>query len=640
MKHDFLFSVIIPIYNTEPFLPETVQSVLEQNIGFREHIQLILVNDGSTDNSEQICLDYQARYPDNVVYIRQENAGVSAARNAGIPYIRGKYVNFLDSDDLWASDAFSHFLHFFEGAGAKVGFAAARMRFFGQRRDYHSLDYRFSPKTPERIANPLRSYLDIHFHVGPVMIRAERIGFHRFDPGVALWEDAFFLNQLLLENPRYGVLYYPEFFYRKREDATSLTQTQRLNPDWFFNTPERGLKALAEKSIARYGRVPPFIQATIFHDLAFRMKVLPHQLKLSPEELESHLTLLRTILQRYISDYVIFTQRHHRREIQLQALKLKYGSQLSSHLMILEDKLYFDSFPLVHLRKDKKLLKITGLSVRKNTLLLEGTLRKWLVDVLGPGCQLILEVSGQPKQKVRLTPLPDETYYTLEGTEAFQLSFQVKIPLVELQPGEELTIKPVLSFWKRYSVPLPYAFANSCPLAHQLPNLSHRFFGRYLAAFRPPVLVLSCPRHPRRERLRLEWALERALHRMGKGALNRLRRQTFLLRRLGKPVYLGITGPEGTNTPEQIAELVRHCPPGMQCHLVPRKEGADPAFLAPYGAVLAPLSRKHLLCTLRAKEIRDISGRRKPWNPFLTDRPYLKDLLRERYHLLPKNRLT
>ena len=98
-KKDFLFSVIMPIYNVEEFLDESITSVINQTVGFKDNIQIILVNDGSPDNSEEICLKYRALYPDNIIYIKQKNAGVSAARNTGVKYATGKYINFFDSDD-------------------------------------------------------------------------------------------------------------------------------------------------------------------------------------------------------------------------------------------------------------------------------------------------------------------------------------------------------------------------------------------------------------------------------------------------------------------------------------------------------------------------------------------------------------
>ena len=139
----YKFSVVMPIYNVEKYLDDSIKSVTNQTIGFRENIQLILVNDGSTDNSEQICIKYKRMFPDNIIYLRQENLGVSAARNAGAKYIQGKYVNFLDSDDKWSLDAFEKVWKYFEDNQDKIGLVSCRMKFFDEREDYHLLDYKF-----------------------------------------------------------------------------------------------------------------------------------------------------------------------------------------------------------------------------------------------------------------------------------------------------------------------------------------------------------------------------------------------------------------------------------------------------------------------------------------------------------------
>lgn len=70
--YKYRFSVVIPIYNVEKYLEETIESVISQDIGFKENIQLILVNDGSPDSSEDICLRYRELYPENIVYVKQK----------------------------------------------------------------------------------------------------------------------------------------------------------------------------------------------------------------------------------------------------------------------------------------------------------------------------------------------------------------------------------------------------------------------------------------------------------------------------------------------------------------------------------------------------------------------------------------
>ena len=92
-----LFSIIVPIYNVERYLEQCIESVLAQNY---QNYELILVDDGSPDNSIDICTKY-AKQHHNIVFIRKVNGGLSDARNAGIKLARGEYLMFLDSDDYW-----------------------------------------------------------------------------------------------------------------------------------------------------------------------------------------------------------------------------------------------------------------------------------------------------------------------------------------------------------------------------------------------------------------------------------------------------------------------------------------------------------------------------------------------------------
>ena len=81
----------MPIYNTGRYLDEAIFSLFNQTIGFK-NIQLILVNDGSIDQTEEISLKYQKKYPNNIIYIKIEHGGVSKARNIGIDYATGRYI--------------------------------------------------------------------------------------------------------------------------------------------------------------------------------------------------------------------------------------------------------------------------------------------------------------------------------------------------------------------------------------------------------------------------------------------------------------------------------------------------------------------------------------------------------------------
>lgn len=93
-----LISVVIPCYNAATYVAEAISSVLSQEY---ENLQIIVVNDGSTDDSEQAIMEFS----DRIEYITQDNAGISAARNAGLAVARGSLIAFLDSDDLWCENS-------------------------------------------------------------------------------------------------------------------------------------------------------------------------------------------------------------------------------------------------------------------------------------------------------------------------------------------------------------------------------------------------------------------------------------------------------------------------------------------------------------------------------------------------------
>ena len=89
-------SIIVPVYNVEKYIEKCLESLVNQTL---EDIEIIVVNDGSKDNSKEIVEKYLEKYPKKMVYLEKENGGLSDARNFAIPYAKGEYVAFLDSDD-------------------------------------------------------------------------------------------------------------------------------------------------------------------------------------------------------------------------------------------------------------------------------------------------------------------------------------------------------------------------------------------------------------------------------------------------------------------------------------------------------------------------------------------------------------
>jgi glycosyltransferase involved in cell wall biosynthesis len=108
-----LISVIIPVYNGEEYLVQAIDSVLNQRY---VSIEIIVVNDGSWDNSQQIIDNYEGK----IRTYFQENSGVASARNLGVSKAKGSFVTFLDQDDYYPTDRFEDFLKIYKNANELI----------------------------------------------------------------------------------------------------------------------------------------------------------------------------------------------------------------------------------------------------------------------------------------------------------------------------------------------------------------------------------------------------------------------------------------------------------------------------------------------------------------------------------------
>lgn len=113
-----LVSIIVPVYNSGKYLPDCLDSLLCQGL---PSFEMICVDDGSTDSSPQILQDYSKKCPE-IQVIRQENSGVSAARNRGLSLARGKYVCFCDSDDCLLAGILAQAVKALEDSGGELAY--------------------------------------------------------------------------------------------------------------------------------------------------------------------------------------------------------------------------------------------------------------------------------------------------------------------------------------------------------------------------------------------------------------------------------------------------------------------------------------------------------------------------------------
>ena len=231
-KYKFLFSVIVPVYNTEDYLEECIESLINQTIGF-ENIQIILINDGSKQQAdENICLKYKNKYPNNIVYELKKNGGLASARNTGYKYIKGKYVNFLDSDDKFEIDAFEKVYYYFEHHYHEVSLVVVPMKYFEAYNHVLSQYFNFNEN---KIVNIL---LDSNWRQQSAcncFFKENLIKKYYFNEECKLAEDVRLINTIMLNEKKYGYFVNTNYLYRYRIANTSLTNTSKEN--YFSYTP-------------------------------------------------------------------------------------------------------------------------------------------------------------------------------------------------------------------------------------------------------------------------------------------------------------------------------------------------------------------------------------------------------------------
>ena len=177
-------------YNAEKYIEESLDSIISQSIGFKENIQIIIVNDASQDNTKNICESYVEQYPNNIKLISNEtNMGPAFTRNRGLGEVEGKYVNFLDSDDLISPNAFKMAYDFLE-SHQNIDLVSIPISFFDHKRGNHPLNFKFERNG---VVNLMEDQNYIQLSAASSFIRYSKLEGKNFNENLTVSEDALLL---------------------------------------------------------------------------------------------------------------------------------------------------------------------------------------------------------------------------------------------------------------------------------------------------------------------------------------------------------------------------------------------------------------------------------------------------------------
>ncbi len=300
----FKIAVVMAVYNKKNYVSEAIDSVINQSIGFKKNIQLILVNDKSTDGTLDILEKYHEKYPDNITLITNEkNMGSSYSRNRGLEHVDAKYVNFCDSDDVMSKDAFKVAYDFLEKYW-EVNIASIPIYFFGVKRGPHNLNFKYEK---DQIINVITDPSYIQLSGASAFFRYEKLKNYSFNEKLRVSEDALLINQMLLENPLLGFLSKPRYYYRKDGTQNSLITASASTKSYFTSRIDEYFMNLISYSKEKINRIPEFIQQVLMYDLQWIVEIDKIDSLLSDYEIRTLYDKIIEILQ-VIDEQVILDQ--------------------------------------------------------------------------------------------------------------------------------------------------------------------------------------------------------------------------------------------------------------------------------------------------------------------------------------------
>lgn len=279
--------MVSAVYNVSTYLPEFFASLDAQSLDHRQ-IEVVLVDDGSTDDSLVRCRSFAERWAGPVHVLTKPNGGQASARNLGLKVATGEWISFVDPDDMVDADFFATMLAFAHRPGNEdVSIHASKMFFLyedtGVSEATHLLDYRF--QGGDRVADLDSSPNDIHLHAATSIFRASTIekSALRFDERIRPnFEDATFVAMLLLDQPapRLGFVESASYFYRKRAAQNSSVDGAKADCRRYTDVLRYGYCAvLAKAHVVAQERARPiaqWAQNVVLYDLLWILKDSQH----------------------------------------------------------------------------------------------------------------------------------------------------------------------------------------------------------------------------------------------------------------------------------------------------------------------------------------------------------------------------
>lgn len=492
-EHKFLFSVIMPIYNVEDYIEEAISSLVNQTIGF-DKIQIIMINDGSPDNSEAVCLKYKEQYPDNIVYKKIPNGGVSNARNTAFQYVDAKYITFLDPDDKWELSSFENAYKFFEEHYDEIDVLASRIKFFEGCNYFHSLDYKFQNGTRIFDLENKEELFSIQPTAKTTFIKSDALGDIRFDSRLKIGEEFVFINKIMLKKKKLGLICESLYFYRRRNQGDSSSSNRILDKSFYINSLVYYHMELMKYCEEMYGEVILYVQSMIAYDLFWRIGY-DHYLKVLDEKEQREYFELAKILLGKIDDYILLNNPKHKTMYKRnEAFKIKYGKELFELIDFDAESgsLYYeDAWSLVLPKQKGIVCEIASLGIKDDNIFVDVFVAQWIFRCTKNGEVKFKLRFGNQEATPELVPYDPYNVVKKTGHASYHYVCKCKFDLKYVNESGT-AFKPYFSFGeKETSVSMSYS--KFVP-TRNLFRPSYKAYGKYIVRCMRKAIKVSVPK--------------------------------------------------------------------------------------------------------------------------------------------------
>lgn len=641
MSKKFKVSVIVPVYNVEPYIEEALESITNQTLNFKRNIQLVLINDGSSDGSEKICLKYANKYPKNVIYKYKENGGVSSARNMALDLAEGKYVTFLDPDDKLNLNTLKLSYKFMEKHKDEIDLVSFRVQFFEAQDNFHSLDFKFDKGSRIADLNDRKELFTIQSLACTNLIKREAIGDLRFDTTLKYGEDSIFINKIILKKEKVGLLTDCLYYYRKRYAGDSAVNNQTSDVSYYTDTLTNYHLELINYCKKVRGCVSRNVQAMVAYDIFWRFTTDLYNEVLNEEELKTFKERVKEILS-YIDDDILLHVPAHKTIARKQAaIRFKYDIELDENLKFdpQDNSLRFnDNVIFRPLKTNAKCCQIGKAEIQNDVFVIDLFMARWIMHSEHNTAKVAFYFNDEKVYPQKLTDYHGVTEKDSHAQDSpYYYHYHWECPVDKLEANAEMKFQPIIEFAEgETKINMTYGKFVSNKVA--FPE-AYKFYGRYLVRCYKNSILVSCPANPESTRNTLEKRCIKYLKENGHGDIAKIRETFKSFEEKEAPkgkvwIFADRIDNAGDNGEAIFKYTCEHKPEGVRPIFMIGENAPKNVIsrLKSEGEVVFAEDKRYPYFFLMAEKIISSSAGEFTINPFAGDRIYLNDMFKFRYY--------